>query len=496
MTAALDVVPEGAAPGVRPATSDVRRLATSMGLLGLVVSLAGSWRASPWTDEVATLDVSRRSVAEQLDLFRTTDGVHGVYYLLQHLWQAGFGESIVAARAFSAVAIGAATALVVLIADALADRRVALWAGLAFLLLPVVPLAGAEARSTGLVIALVTWSTYLLVRRLDRGGGGWWLYALSIVLCSAVFIQSALVVLAHLVTVLWFRPNRRVVLGWCAAAGSAVLLLLPLAVVLSGQSGQVDWLPRLGFAGALESVGVRVWFGRSLLVALIVAAIVVWGLVSTHRGRASLRLVKVAVPWLVVPAAVLIAYSRFGTPMYTPRYLAHGAGAVALLLGQGLVAVPRRWLQVAAAAVLALASAGVVVAGRAPSAKEHSDWTPTAQVVAERAQPSDAVVFVPDDGDPRSPRRALDASPTSFRGLDDIGLTSDGAREGRLWDTGVPLAQSITRLGSEDRVWLVLAWRVHPDITATATSAVERAGYHVSWRWSGPTTEVVLMVRG
>ena len=84
----------------------------------------GERRASPWTDEVATLDVTRGTLAEQLDLFRTTDAVLGAYYLLLHAWQSGVGKSIVAARALIAAAIGAATALMVLTANAVAGRRV------------------------------------------------------------------------------------------------------------------------------------------------------------------------------------------------------------------------------------------------------------------------------------------------------------------------------------------------------------------------------------
>ncbi|MET0989296.1 MAG: hypothetical protein ABWY54_01485, partial [Glaciihabitans sp.] len=86
-----------------------------VGLLGLVISLFRIDSPSVWYDEAATVISSTRSRSQLLDMIGTVDAVHALYYALIHVVFDVFGYSPLAMRVPSAVAVGAAAALTVLI---------------------------------------------------------------------------------------------------------------------------------------------------------------------------------------------------------------------------------------------------------------------------------------------------------------------------------------------------------------------------------------------
>lgn len=60
--------------------------ALAVGVFAFVLGVAGSWIPSFWYDEVASVYASRRSLPDLIDLLRSTDIVHGAYYMGLHLW--------------------------------------------------------------------------------------------------------------------------------------------------------------------------------------------------------------------------------------------------------------------------------------------------------------------------------------------------------------------------------------------------------------------------
>ena len=57
------------------------------------------WRmARPWSDELTSYDVARRSLAQVVGTIRHVDAVHGAYYVLLHLWISMFGTSLTVLR--------------------------------------------------------------------------------------------------------------------------------------------------------------------------------------------------------------------------------------------------------------------------------------------------------------------------------------------------------------------------------------------------------------
>ncbi|MET0422783.1 MAG: hypothetical protein ABW046_02840, partial [Actinoplanes sp.] len=73
-------------------------------------------RPDPWRDELASWSAAIRTVPEILELGRHIDGVLVPYYLLLHYWIGWFGDSPVALRTPSMLAMTATAGVVALLA--------------------------------------------------------------------------------------------------------------------------------------------------------------------------------------------------------------------------------------------------------------------------------------------------------------------------------------------------------------------------------------------
>ncbi|PRC47909.1 hypothetical protein C6A85_82530, partial [Mycobacterium sp. ITM-2017-0098] len=57
-----------------------------VGLLAVVLGVAGAERPSFWVDEAATISAATRPMPDLWALLHHVDAVHGLYYLLMHGW--------------------------------------------------------------------------------------------------------------------------------------------------------------------------------------------------------------------------------------------------------------------------------------------------------------------------------------------------------------------------------------------------------------------------
>src|SRR5687768_10266064 len=93
-------------------------LATALGIYQLD-------RPELWRDELATWDAATRTTGELFWLLRHIDASSGAYYLLMHGWTSVFGDSAIALRLPSVLAMAAAAALTALIAKRMFGDRAA-----------------------------------------------------------------------------------------------------------------------------------------------------------------------------------------------------------------------------------------------------------------------------------------------------------------------------------------------------------------------------------
>ncbi len=428
----------------RPAPRVNRWDSLAVALLAVVVSAAGAARPSLWFDEAATISAGTRSVPELWQLVLNIDAVHGLYYLMMHVWFAIFPATEFASRLSSALAVGVAAAGVVVLGRQMSGRAVAVTAGVLFAVLPRVTWAGAETRSYALTMAAAVWLSVLCVAALRRRRWPWWL-GYAVLACGAAVLNVFLVLMlpVHAVFAAVCPRAPRAGRRWLAAAGAAAAAAAPVLIFSQTQLFQVRWIPPLSRDTVTEIV-LEQYFDHAVPFALLAAVMLLGGLlcigqVGAVTGERPGRLVAVTVCWMVIPTAALLAYSAVRHPVYYPRYLSFTAPAAALLLGLCVVAVWRSRSAVASIVLLfGVAAVPNYLAQRGPYAKERMDYSAVADVLDRNAAPGDCLVLDNSADWMPGPIRPLTAArPAVYAKLLDHGRGLTAVERNRLWDSHI-----------------------------------------------------------
>lgn len=427
------------------------------------MSLAGAGRPSFWYDEAATISASySRPLPALWQMLGDVDAVHGLYYVLMHGWFTVVPATEFWSRVPSGLAVGAAAAGLVVLGRQLSSRGVGLAAGVVCAILPRATWAGIEARPYALTMALAVWLGVVLVWAADRETRWRWAGYGALLAVSILFdVYLALLVLAHAVFVLVFRRRRAVVPGFVIASGVGVAVTAPFVRVVAGQAQQISWITPIG-TRTFEDVAVQQYFDRNpyfavLSAVVVLAAVGVW--VVMRRPNAGEReTVVLAVAWLVIPTALIVAYSAVREPLYTPRYLCFTAPAMALLLGVCIMAVARSaWVAAAVVVVFALVAAPTFIAvQRGPYAKYGMDYSQVADLIGAKAAAgdcllvNDTVTFHP------APMRPLMAArPDAYLGLVDVSLWQRAVDRRDVFDTNLIPEASVGPLEHCSVVWII-----------------------------------------
>ncbi|HEY5231715.1 MAG TPA: glycosyltransferase family 39 protein [Galbitalea sp.] len=493
-----------------------------VGALATLVSAIGSWIPSKWNDEAATQTAALRTLPHLWQMMQNIDAVHGAYYFLMHFWILSFGTSNFALRAPSMIAVGVACAGVVVLGRKFGGRRLAICSGLVFLLLPRVTWMGMEARSQALTAVVAVWLTILLLRALERRTAGWWVFYAGLAGLGVLLnLYVALLVVAHGVSLVVARKRlanpRRLFVAWGLSAVVAALLSFPIDRLSLTQTGQLPFGP-LTFTGTLNTLLFEQYFsgatptvGRGVpvpptsvwAVAVILAAILGWLLIVApviwRRFRpipsraAPLGALAILVPWVVVPTALVIAYSLVVHPMYSGRYFAFTTPAVALLMGATISRLRVPWMRVTTIAALAVLVLPVYLSQRGPTSKNGTDWEQAAAIIQARALPGQDIYYGPArDGSSVSMHKISQAYPAVLSSLHDISLKQSPVQAGLLWGTDWPLTHARSVLRSTPILWAVME---HPGIPSSASTKqeryIERQGLHLVHIWRGSETDVL-----
>lgn len=459
-------------------TTACARDAVLIALLGSIVAALGTGRPSFWYDELATLSVAQRSRVDLDRVLGNVDIVHGLYYVAMRYWFAVFGASEFSARLPSVLAVGAAAGGVVVLGWKLADRRLGVLAGVVFLLLPRVTWAAVEARSYAPSAAAAVWLTVLLLVACESGRLRWWLaYSAVLALSVVLFLYTVALIPAHLITVALRGDLRRRGLAWLGAVVAGSAAASPLVLEAFAQAGQTTWIPPLD-RNLPRIVWEYQWFVGAPWFAAAFTVLVVVGLVASVRRRMRAQrhgVLAVAVPWIVVPMAMLVAYSLVASPVYLDRYLTFTTPAVALIGAASVAAVAvRPWVTVGVTGALVLLTVPSFVAQRSPwSDPSGMDFSTVNRDVAGRLAPGDCVLFGGAAWNPASQRLVQTARPDTFAGTRDLGLGRTAAAEGWLWDENLPFQAVAGQLPTCEVVWFF----------ADAERTIEQRVYHTSNQW-------------
>src|SRR6516225_6780940 len=457
-------------PGGSVSVSDTRRRALRVdvdplivGLLAAAISLGGAGRPSFWYDEAATISASYgRSLGQLWHMLGNVDAVHGMYYVLMHGWFQIFPPTEFWSRAPSGLAVGGAAAGAVVLGRQFSSRTAALASGIFCAILPRTTWAGIEARPYAFSMMAAVWLTLLVVVAARRESRWLWLcYGIGLAVSILLDMYLATLLVAHVVFIVAFRRSRNVVVPFAITSLLTVGVLAPFVLKVVGQVQQIKWIAPIGHR-TVEDVVVQQYFERSppfavLSALIVVAAIIVW-LRTSRLTAADRQLLTLAVAWLVIPTALIVSWSAATHPIYTPRYLAFTAPAMALALGIciGTLAV-KPWIAAAIVILLAVAAApNYVRAQRNPYAKYGMDYSQVADLITAKAAPgdcllvNDTVTFMP------APMRPLMAArPDAYRKLVDLTLWQRATDRNDVFDTNlIPevVAQPLSHCGV---VWII-----------------------------------------
>ena len=434
-----------------------------IGVLAAIVSLGGAGRPSFWYDEAATISASySRSLLSCGRCWATSTSLracttcsctagsslpsHGVLvpraerscHWRRRGGRGGAGQTIRVSRRRGGLR------------SHLRDLAAVTWAGV-------------EARPYALSMMAAVWLTVLLVYATRRENRWAWLFY-GIVLAISILLDMylALLFFAHVAFIWVFRRSPTVRIRFAITSAVAYCVVTPFVVAAAGQAHQISWIAPIG-RRTIEDVTVQQYFERSpafaLLSALVVAAaIVLWLRTSAQLTDTGRQLLTLAVAWLLIPTALIVIWSAFVHPIYTPRYLAFTAPAIALILGICIAAVASRAVGSRSShrPVRLAAAPNYVLAQRNPYAKYGMDYSQVADLITAKAAPgdcllvNDTVTFMP------APMRPLMAArPDAYRKLVDLTLWQRATDRNDVFDTNLIPEVVATPLSRCGVVWII-----------------------------------------
>lgn len=486
----------------------------AVAVLGFAISVTGIGIPSIWYDEAATIISSTRSWSQLWAEIGNVDAVHALYYAGIHLIFDVFGYSPISLRMPSAIAVGVAAALTVVLAHQLVGTRSALVAGIVFCLLPRTTWMGTEGRSYALSAALAVALTIVLVHASRSTRRRWWvLYFALVVLSCVLFIYLALVVIAHAATMVWRLSSARLALPrhtripigparisqrWLVASASAGLALVPFGLAAIGQTGQLFWIDPLG-PQTIRQVLRGQWFYESTWFAAIGWVLIGVGTIAllrrSHTRWTGLSPAATLLPVLAMPTIVLLVATAVYTPLYTPRYLSMCLPFVAIVIAVAIGLLPTRPIRVLVLLALVSLSVPQIIAQRQPDSKENTSWQQVADLIAaERADDAPgsttAIIYGWVRYHPSATSRVIAYSyPDAFRGTIDVTLGTPAFETGQLWETRQPLAESLDRLESADVTYLITSTK--RDLRAETTATLATEGWRPTDTWRIADVNVV-----
>jgi mannosyltransferase len=368
-------------------------------LLTLLLGCYQLDRPELWRDELWSWSFAADPVHQLITSAGRSNPAELGYDLVLHYWIAAFGDSVLAMRMLSVLAMAGAAACVTLAGRRLAGARAGLLAGLVFALLPSVSRFAQEVRFYAPVVLAVTLATLMLLRALDAPSvRRWAAYAVCLAAVGYLDLVALSVVLGHAAgaALRWWQARDTRQLGFVPAATAGLAACAPVAAASFRRAGsQVWWIPRPGLdVYAFGSLARNLFYSTSVAAAVIVLGVLAW---AAWREAAFVTAVA------VLPAGAVWLMSQGPHSYFIGRYLLFTVGAWAILAGIGL---SRLDVRLAAVAVLVI---GVFGAGdqqviRTPGAHTwaaypvgygggYLDYAGAAGAIAGQARPGDGIVY-------------------------------------------------------------------------------------------------------
>ena len=465
-----------------------------------------------WFDETFSVEVARVSWPNFLHLLWWREANMSLYYLLLRIWL-HFGHSPFFIRSLSAVIAAATIPVVYWLGSMLFDRRVALIAAALLALNGYDVRYAQEARSYSLFVLLATLSSGCLIAFLKEPTRTRRIaYVLFSILAVYAHFYALLLIAAHWVALRWRGTSasedesprsaeRQLQSAWIAI-GTAVLPLL-IFVAKTG-AGPIRWIHR---PGLLDLVMFSVYFTDGFPVIYFAACLAT--LIPLQRNLLERThdwekwRVQFLFIWFLFPIVLTVVLS-FARPVFLPRYMIFCIPALVLLAAAGLANIGPVWLSSLLVFGTLLLSAQFVPFVYFHDFDDERDASvAAANLVLDRAQPGDAVVFhIAETRIPyefvRSLRSGQNTASAAFAGS--LGPEVVFPQHGPGLDyqdfTGKPTAELLRKeLPRHSRVWVMLMNNggvEKPDPTTVMLTQVLAEMFPKMQRWQLARVEVRL----
>ena len=351
-------------------------------IAGFSAIVAGNMtRWSIWFDEAFSAYIVRFNLAE-ITHYTAVDVHPPLYYWLLKGWVSVWGTSEWAFRSLSLIcAIGALIGIFVIVRRLIKSPHAALLAAAFAALSPMLIRFSHEARMYTLVLIIVIWATYLLVRAQEKRASRWWWAGYGVLLTLGMLTHyfTALAWLSHWVWRWWQKRCGNIRQFWTrewigahvlAVAGFAPWLPIVIEQFASVQAG--FWIPSVSAYTPVDYMSntlLYLEYGTVLgwwAVLLLAAGVAIGWLIYTARrdGKAK-EWSSIAILWVMAIAPPVLLFVLSLPPLkssFIDRYVMY-----AQILSAVLIAIcawyawrkNRRTTLVAAGIVLLTFGAGI-----------------------------------------------------------------------------------------------------------------------------------------
>jgi mannosyltransferase len=436
-------------------------------------------------DENATWIASQRTPGQIIDLARHFDGVISPYYLFMHFWTAVFGDSELAMRAPSLLAVAAGVGVAGELGRRFFTPGVGLFGGLLLVLVPQLSRYAQDARAYGLAFLLATVATLLLYRAVSLPGWGRWIaYGALVTLVGFAHMLALLVLSGHAFVVLsrWWTGRDRALLRWIVVTGAALVPVLPLVYLgLTQRGDQLDWIPPMNQE--------QIWAAPGAIFGSAAAGLLLIGLALAVRWP-DRRITRELAVLAALPPVVLIAVSFVTSSLWVPRYVLFVVPMICLLAAAALRGLRlRSLLALVVLAGIALPAQREV---RGPASHMGADFRAIAGIIAREQQPGDVIVY--GTSGTWSLRAGIDYQLRGKQRPRDVLLTTPAAEVGELG--AVQCDDPVACLGTSRRVWFFRQWKTgEPVSNAGSLTTTLTSGYRLVQTWHATKATLVLLER-